>query len=29
MTLHPLGEKGGFLRVGIEVRVINAIKHSF
>ena len=25
----PLGEKGGFLRVGVRVRVIDAIKHSF
>ena len=24
----PHGEKGGFLRVGIRVRVMDAIKHS-
>ena len=24
----PLGEKGGFLRVGVRVRVIDAIKYS-
>ena len=24
----PLGEKGGFLRIGVRVRVMDAIKHS-